>query len=214
MVNHKGFERSVKGGYSWTILFMSSIFLISFVHLCSLYPKFKHVLYIFNDVNVKGGSRTGAPGARPPFWKKLLGLFCKFWLYNTHILWIKSINHVYIMYFIHYSCYKHIGYVWRGIKTNPRPKNSTAPGPPPPFWNSWIRHWMSRLCINMSVLLPLIRTQRYKTKGNILLKNPVAICEVPCSNWSLKFSSLIEDLHLCFAKFKKFSDIVHFEKNI
>ena len=34
------------------------------------------------------------------------------------------------MYFIHYSCYKHIGYVWRGIKTNPRPKNSTAPGPP------------------------------------------------------------------------------------
>ena len=34
------------------------------------------------------------------------------------------------MYFIHYSCYKHIGYVWRGIKTNPRPKNSTVPGPP------------------------------------------------------------------------------------
>ena len=36
------------------------------------------------------------------------------------------------MYFIHYSCCKHIGYVWRGIKTNPRPKNSTAPGPRPP----------------------------------------------------------------------------------
>ena len=46
------------------------------------------------------------------------------------------------MYFIHYSCYKHIGSVWRGIKTNPKPKNSTAPGPPPPlpFWYSWIRH--------------------------------------------------------------------------
>ena len=37
------------------------------------------------------------------------------------------------MYFIHYSCYKHIGYVWRGIKTNPKPKNSTTQGPPPPF---------------------------------------------------------------------------------
>ena len=36
------------------------------------------------------------------------------------------------MYFIHYSCYKHIEYVWRGIKTTPRPKNSTAPGPRPP----------------------------------------------------------------------------------
>ena len=36
------------------------------------------------------------------------------------------------MYFIHYSCYKHIEYVWRGIKTNPSPKNSTAPGPRPP----------------------------------------------------------------------------------
>ena len=57
---------------------------------------------------------------------------CKFWLYNTHILWFLSINNVYITYFIYYSCYKHIGYVWRGIKTNPRLKNSTAPGPPPP----------------------------------------------------------------------------------
>ena len=28
--------------------------------------------------------------------------------------------------------YKHIEYVWRGIKTNLKPKNSTAPGPPPP----------------------------------------------------------------------------------
>ena len=39
------------------------------------------------------------------------------------------------MYLVHYSCYKHIGYMWRGIKTNPIPKNSTAPGPrpPPPF---------------------------------------------------------------------------------
>ena len=36
------------------------------------------------------------------------------------------------MYFIHYSCYKHIGYVWRGLKTNPRPKESTARGPRPP----------------------------------------------------------------------------------
>ena len=36
------------------------------------------------------------------------------------------------MYSIHYSCYIHIGYVWRGIKTNPRPKTSTAPGPRPP----------------------------------------------------------------------------------
>ena len=31
------------------------------------------------------------------------------------------------MYFIHYFYYKNIGYVWRGIKTNPRLKNSTAP---------------------------------------------------------------------------------------
>ena len=36
------------------------------------------------------------------------------------------------MYFIHYSCYKQIEYVWRGIKTNPRPKNSTAPDRAPP----------------------------------------------------------------------------------
>ena len=28
------------------------------------------------------------------------------------------------MYFIHYSYNKNIGYVWRGFKTNPRPKNS------------------------------------------------------------------------------------------
>ena len=68
----------------------------------------------------------------PPFWKKLRVCFSKFWLYNTHILWFQSINNVNIMYFIHYSCYKHIGYVWRGLKTNPRPKNSTAPGPRPP----------------------------------------------------------------------------------
>ena len=31
------------------------------------------------------------------------------------------------MYIIYYSYYKNIGYVWRDIKTNPRPKNSTAP---------------------------------------------------------------------------------------
>ena len=30
------------------------------------------------------------------------------------------------MYFIHYPYNKNIGYVWRGIKTTPRPKNSTA----------------------------------------------------------------------------------------
>ena len=35
---------------------------------------------------------------------------------------------------------KTLEYVWRDIKTNTRPKNSTAPGPRPPFWNSWIRH--------------------------------------------------------------------------
>ena len=37
----------------------------------------------------KGGSRTGALSPPPPpFWKKNTRLFCKFWLYNTHILWI------------------------------------------------------------------------------------------------------------------------------
>ena len=35
------------------------------------------------------------------------------------------------MYIIQYSYYKNTGYVWRGIKTNPRPKNSTASGPRP-----------------------------------------------------------------------------------
>ena len=35
------------------------------------------------------------------------------------------------MYFIHYSFYKQIGYVWRGIKTNLIPKKFTAPGQRP-----------------------------------------------------------------------------------
>ena len=34
----------------------------------------------------KGGSRTGAPGARPPVLKKFRVCFCKFWLYYMHIL--------------------------------------------------------------------------------------------------------------------------------
>ena len=36
---------------------------------------------------------------------------------------------------------KKIGFVWRGIRTNPGPKSSTAPGPAPWFCNSCIRHW-------------------------------------------------------------------------
>ena len=79
----------------------------------------------------------------PPFWKKLGFVVVNFDcitriyfdftqyidIYYTSML---NINNVYIMYFIHYSCYKHIGYVWRGIKTNPKPKNCPAPGPRPP----------------------------------------------------------------------------------
>ena len=42
------------------------------------------------------------------------------------------------MYFIHYSYYKNIGYVWKGIKTNPRPKRDRTPW----FWYFWIRHWL------------------------------------------------------------------------
>ena len=40
--------------------------------------------------------------------------------------------------FILYSHYKNRGYVWKGIKTTPRPKESYRASR---FWNSWIRRW-------------------------------------------------------------------------
>ena len=98
------------------------------------------ILYknIYCTITRKGGSRTGAQNARPPCLNILGVVFVNFWLYNTHTLWFKSTYNVYNMYFIHYSYYKNIGYVWKGIKTNPRPKRDRTPW----FWNFWIRHWL------------------------------------------------------------------------
>ena len=64
------------------------------------------------------GRRTGRA---PPGLKKM-GV-C-FWLYMI-LFNMECLQ--YVFYSILY--YKSLGYVYRGIKTNPRPKNSTAPGP-------------------------------------------------------------------------------------
>ena len=78
------------------------------------------------------------------------------------------------MYFIHYSCYKHIGYVWRGIKTNPKPKNSSAPGPRPP-----VLKFLDPLlhCIWGG---PLSQKNRFLYIGKIQLKSmhPVGIQDI------------------------------------
>ena len=77
--------------------------------------------------------------AAPPPCLNIMGVFfVNFWLYNTHTLWFKSTYNIYNMYFIQYFYYKNIGNVWRGIKTNARPKRDRTPW----FWNFWIRHWL------------------------------------------------------------------------
>ena len=70
---------------------------------------------------LKGGSRTGVPVARARFEKCYGFVYFDFSHYTMSTL----------SFFIHYSCYKNIGFVWGGIKTNPRPKNSTPPGSRP-----------------------------------------------------------------------------------
>ena len=53
------------------------------------------------------------------------------------------INNVYNMYFIHYTNYKNIGYVWMGIKIIPKSTQRILLSwdGAPQFWNSWIHHW-------------------------------------------------------------------------
>ena len=55
---------------------------------------------------------------------------------------------------IHYSYYENIGYVWKGIKTSHRPKNSTAPGPRPPVLKFLDPPLESDVGINVSGQVP------------------------------------------------------------
>ena len=89
-------------------------------------------------------SSASAPGAHPLFEIVKWFVFEKFDSL-TRINFIVISMH---MYFILYSRYKSIGYVWRGIKTISRPwKNYTAAGLRPRLMNSWIRHCYTCLSI-------------------------------------------------------------------
>ena len=72
----------------------------------------------------KGGSRTGAPGARPLF-KNIFGFVfvSLFWRHNTHLYFILvNVQCVKYVFFFLNSNYKNIGFVWRSITTIPRPQ--------------------------------------------------------------------------------------------
>ena len=77
-------------------------------------------------IRTNGGSSAGAPGERPLFenFENIDSITC--------INFIVSTCNVYSMYFILYSHYKSMGYVWRGIKTISRHQILYRAGTAPP----------------------------------------------------------------------------------
>ena len=76
---------------------------------------------------IKGGSRTGAPGAPLPLWKKGT---CFFWKFSLNIRkYFDFSQHAVFTLCILFTTFLTKTYVWRGIKANLRSKNFTAPRP-------------------------------------------------------------------------------------
>ena len=77
-------------------------------------------------VKFKGGSRTGAPGARPRFEKFYGFIFLNFDCITPYVLILVSIQ------CLHYEFYSPLLLQKHRVCVKTHKKNSTALGPPPP----------------------------------------------------------------------------------
>ena len=90
--------------------------------------EYQRIIYIYQ---YEGGFRIGAPGACPQL-EMFLGLFCEIWLYFNCSQ--QAMSTIWIL-FSTLLNYKSIQYVLRAQKQSSDPKNYTALGPHPLFWN-------------------------------------------------------------------------------
>ena len=97
------------------------------ISLCHLLPWYE----IFNLSCSQRRIQVRRAGRNPRF-KKIWGVICINFDCITRIFFDFGQNTMLNIYFIHYSYDQNIGYVWRGFKTNPRPRNSTTLGLCPP----------------------------------------------------------------------------------
>ena len=123
----------MKSIYSY---YSNIIFNIMYTLLSTGYLLIMTFNLLIDPQHPKGGSSTGAPGARPLFEIYIEGLFVTFDCitrihFNCHT--IQTSHIVYNMYFDIYSHYKTQGMCEGGIKTNLRPKEFYRAGTAPPI---------------------------------------------------------------------------------
>ena len=91
--------------------------------------------------------------------------FWKFWQYITHRLYCNQHATLKKCIFFYTLTSKAQGMCEGASKQSQNFKNYTTPGPRPRFINSWIRHWLSRFCVENWVQ-PLSSAHAYHVLNN------------------------------------------------